>query len=207
MATMGRVLFVALLVLGAVPARSAAQVPDSLNILWRVKVGTQDYMSTVSSSDRNNFPSDGQVFYLYSNQVPGTVPVYRLYSAQGDHMDSRTPGEGGYATEGPLGYAFTAPQPGLVSQVIRGYANGDHSTRHDGEAFPPGYVDEPLGVYGFRRFNHSSSTVRSSSAHAEMPRAPGHTIGHRAPPFGGITMQESASAARRDRPNRTPGRR
>jgi hypothetical protein len=148
----------------ALHGAASAQTPDNLNILWRVKVGAQDYMSTFSKADRDLFPSDGQVFYLYSNQVPGTIPVYRLSNGW-DHMDSTMP-VAGFTNEGPLGYAFTTPQPGAVDQLIRGYntTNGDHSTRHQHENFPPGYVDEPMGFYGFRRFNHQETTFLTSSS-------------------------------------------
>ncbi len=129
-------------------------------ILWRVKVGTRpDLMTTLTSAERDGFPRDGQTFYLPNTQISGTAPIYRLFhpniAGHMDHMDSMTPGEGGYQTEAPVGFGFTAQSSGYgLSRYLRTYksANGDHGTRSSNEAPMAGYVDEALSAWGWARW-------------------------------------------------------
>jgi hypothetical protein len=144
------------------------------NIVWRQRVYSRpDLMSTTRADERDGWPGDGQVWYLPSSQVAGTVPVYRLYhpniGGHMDHMDSLTAGEGGYQTEWDrtLGYAYTnsAAVPGL-SRLVRTYrsATGDHGTRSNNEPVMSGFTDEPLNAYGWSRYNNQNTSLLSTSA-------------------------------------------
>jgi hypothetical protein len=148
----------------------SAQTPletTSLNILWRLVPGGH-YMTSNSPNERNALPSNGAIFYVPSNNIFGTAPLYRLYlSPIGDHMDSLYPGEGGYYTEGILGYPYTTPDalPGL-HQFIR-VDDGTypyHATRSDTDSIP-GYGNASgLSAWGFARPNTATLSLLSLSA-------------------------------------------
>ncbi|WP_437573561.1 hypothetical protein [Sorangium sp. So ce887] len=138
-------------------------------MIWRVKVGTRpDHMSTIQAGERDSFPSDGSVWYLPASAISGTAPLYRLLSPSGtDHMDSTTPGEGGYRTEHTLGHGFTSSggAPGL-SRLYRTYSSttGDHGTRSANEVLPAGYADEALSIHGWSRYNNAVTSMMSTTA-------------------------------------------
>jgi hypothetical protein len=135
--------------------------PVPLHSLIRVLVGTSDRMTTLSSTEAQNFPVEGQIFYLPLTQLTGTIPIYRL-SNGADHMDSLYPNEGGYSSEGILGYVWTNPssKPGVSSFMRAFNANSlDHMSHHQFESLPIGYADEGASGYGFRRYNNSDQTL------------------------------------------------
>ena len=142
-----------------------------LNVLYRVKVGN-DYMTTTSRDERDRFASDGAIFYIPSNNIDGTSPVYRLY-AYPDHMDSVDPNEGGYNTEGILGYPWTTSNgassnggtvPALF-QLIRNYDGvGDHGLQRVVESLPGYDILEGMASYGFGRYNHATESLLTLSA-------------------------------------------
>ena len=140
------------------------QVP--LNILWRVLVGSNDYMTTNSSAERNAFSSssDGQILYVPKYQIDQTGPLYRLFQASSppaDHMESTSPNEANYSAEGILGYPWTNQSTvrGLTPMVRR-YNGHDHATSYEGELFAAGYETiEGLGRYGYHRFNNESESL------------------------------------------------
>lgn len=140
-----------------------AQTPVPLNILWRVVVGSSDRMTTPNPGERNTFPLEGQIFYIPRDPIAGTATLYRLYNGV-DHMDSHTAGEGGYGTEGPLGYAWASQPPG-GSMLIRQYnpSTGDHALRHFAESLA-GYVDELMGTFGYNRYNNADEALVTLSA-------------------------------------------
>jgi hypothetical protein len=145
-----------------------AQTAVPLNILWRVITGSSDRMTSVDPAERDGFPLEGQIFYVPKNSnTPGTTTVYRLFKWNiPDHMDSFTTNEGGYSLDGPIGYPWTSSSAvqGL-SQLIRTFnpSNADHALRHPYETIS-GYIDEPMGVYGFRRFNNQAESLLSLTA-------------------------------------------
>src|SRR5579871_5357958 len=140
-----------------------------LNVLWRIRTGGGDRTITVSSQERDLYPLDGAIFYVPMQPHPslGTVPLYRLYDGN-DHMISLDPHEGaaeGYHVEGILGYPFVAQQPG-TSELIRTYnpSTGHHSLRNNtGLDAEQGYVDQPMGVYGYPRYYKQSEKLLSLS--------------------------------------------
>lgn len=140
-----------------------------LNVLWRIRTGGGDRTITISSQERNLYPLDGAIFYvpMQPHLSVGTVPLYRLYNGS-DHMVSLDPNEGaaeGYHVEGILGYPFVAQQPG-TSELIRTHnpSTGHHSLRNNtGLDTEQGYVDQPMGVYGYPRYYNQSAKLLSLS--------------------------------------------
>ena len=88
-------------------------------------------------------------FYLFSNERPGTVRIYRYYDNDtSDHFyttSSTTPA--GYASEGVIGWGFTSAGSNRVP-IYRWYRSdhGDHA--YTTSSTPPsGYVLEGIGWY------------------------------------------------------------
>jgi hypothetical protein len=134
-----------------------------LGILWRVWVGN-DAMTTGDKNERNNFRSDGQIFYAPQSTVAGTAPFYRLFNGA-DHMDSPTPGEGGYGTEGYLKSGWTAANAPLGTQEIARVFNGsDHATISGFENPPAGYSNrEGFALYANSRYGNLAEGLVSVS--------------------------------------------
>ena len=140
-----------------------------LNILWRICTGGGDRTITADPTERDSYPLDGAIFYVPKRDHPvlGTVPLYRLFNG-GDHMVSLDPHEGeaeGYHVEEILGYPFVSQQPG-TTELIRTYnpLTGHHSLRNStGLDTERGYVDEPLGVYGYPRYYNRGTQLLSLS--------------------------------------------
>jgi hypothetical protein len=97
----------------------------------------------------------GQLFYIPTDQQPGTHPLYRLYEANlDDHMDSIQLGEAGYAFEDRLGYAYDASD-GVTEEIWRWFrpADGRHATAFGEEDLSPqGYQREGILGYGYPRY-------------------------------------------------------
>lgn len=163
-----------------VPIVSAAPpVGTRLNILWRVKPGS-DYMTTNTSGERNAFPPANAVAYVPASNVAGTSALYRLLRGS-DHMDSLTAGEAGYTTEGILGYPFsTSTAVQGLGQLYR-YRNsaGDHALGRSNEsaAFAAqGYSTvQPLNAWAYPRFNRTTDSLLAISG-------------------GGVTIESNAVA-------------
>ncbi len=88
-------------------------------------------------------------FYLFSNERPGTVRIYRYYdSDSSDHFyttSSSTPG--GYVSEGVVGWGFTSAGSNRVP-IYRWYRadHGDHRYTTSSST-PSGYVGEGIEWY------------------------------------------------------------
>jgi hypothetical protein len=159
--------------LGADPAANPKAYHGSvgpylpLNVLWRIDTGGGDKTITNNPVERDSFPLDGAIFYVPMEAHPsiGTVPLYRLFNGR-DHTVSLDPHEGeaqGYHVEGVLGYPFVAQQPG-TSELIRTYnpATGHHSLRNStGLETEQGYIDQPMGVYGYARYYKEATHLLS----------------------------------------------
>jgi hypothetical protein len=137
-----------------------------LNVLWRIRTGGGDRTITADATERDSYPLDGAIFYVPMNEHLdlGSVPLYRLFNGY-DHMVSLDPDEGaaqGYHVEGILGYPFDLQQAG-TSELIRTYnpSTGHHSLRNStGLETEQGYIDQPLGVYGYPRYyNHGTQLL------------------------------------------------
>jgi hypothetical protein len=175
-----RVLALSLLCCGLSSAHSAFGSDDplltlKLNPLWRISFGS-DLASTSDSRERDQHSTSGTIYYLPSlRSESGQTPYFRLLSKGGaDHMDSLISGEGGYATEGVLGYPWTVStaHPGLAP-IVRFYNNqagsnsaGDHAAGiggdllHSAESFPSYIAEAPMG-YAYARFLNSNAETRS----------------------------------------------
>lgn len=101
---------------------------------------TVDWFMTASAGELNNaisngWVSRGVVCYTSPAQVPGTIPLYRLYNPSlTDHVYTTNPQEYNvlqsvfYVPEGIVGYVFpkTSPVPGAVP-LHRFYAGSSHA--------------------------------------------------------------------------------
>jgi hypothetical protein len=177
------VLVVAFLAGSFASAQQLPEQPVPLNMLWRISFGT-DYATTAYAPERDAHAPSGVLFYVPAtgadfNKValPGVTTLYRLVNPSGtDHMDSLSPGEGGYLTDGVLGYPWASQtaRPGLApltriydSQVGNPWT-GDHALMvaadalHPGESFAYYSVDGPVG-YGYARYVNTDQELRSIS--------------------------------------------
>jgi hypothetical protein len=159
------------------------EAPIVLSPLWEMQLGI-DYTSTTNPTERDQHPYVG-IFYIPSqttdsanHTIPGLLPLYRLLNPAGtDHMDSFTAGEGGYNTEGIIGYMWQSggAKPGL-SGLTRYYDNqpqsanaGDHATVVDPSpvAHPQGLAYYALDVvplgYGYARYPGTAVSLASVS--------------------------------------------
>ena len=94
-------------------AQTLPENPVVLNNLWRISFGS-DYATTAGPAEMQQHASSGLLYYVPSTPADPTgqqvQTLFRLLSPGGsDHMDSTIAGEGGYTTEGPLGYPWVAP--------------------------------------------------------------------------------------------------
>ncbi len=179
-------------------AQVGPEAPIKLNTLWEMQLGT-DYTSTTDPAERNLHPYVG-IFYVLSgtsdsanNSIPGVVPLYRLLnSSKTDHMDSPVAGEGGYDTEGSIGYMWSngSAKPGL-SPLTRFYDNqpqsanaGDHATGIDEspiahpQSFPYYALEGALG-FGYARYpgtDLSLASVQGGGVEAKSNAATGCAV-------------------------------
>src|SRR5579862_568169 len=87
--------------------------PVVLNMLWRISFGP-DYAETNERAEMLRNSPSGIIYYVpaapNNPQSAQMQPVYRLFTPHiPDHMPSIKKGEGGYNTEGILGYAWVNP--------------------------------------------------------------------------------------------------
>lgn len=119
-----------------------------LSIMWQVRVGGWDYMTSTLSAERNLFPCFGEIAYIRADT--SIAPLYRLYNGV-EHLDSMIPLPG-YRVDGPLGSPWTTRHavPGLAPLLrVREPATGDHATIR--RLYPiPGYNLD----LNFRRFGY-----------------------------------------------------
>jgi hypothetical protein len=138
-----------------------------LSVLRRCITGT-DYFSTISSNEEPLFTSEGEIAYLPRDYTSTQTSAFYRLRKGADHMESLSINEGGYTSEGVLGYPWNntntsnpAVPPGLtqLKRVIKN--NGDHATIHSADSigYSPaealsGYVaDGSWNAYGFARYN------------------------------------------------------
>ncbi len=164
-------------------AQAVPEAPIVLDTVWEMQLGI-DYTSSTSPTERNLHPHVG-IFYIPSQNkdsakvtIPGLVPLYRLLNQSAtDHMDSTIAGEGGFTTEGILGYVWSngAAKPG-ISGLTRYYDiqpqspnAGDHATVVDpspvahSQALSYYALDvTPLG-YGYVRYPGTDRSLASVS--------------------------------------------
>jgi hypothetical protein len=135
-----------------------------LNILGRWYQPAQtNHISTISPSETPGGGTfEGQTFYIPATPAADRHTFYRLFSSPAfDHMDSTVPGEGGYSTEGPLGYLYNTQVAGTAG-VRRWYSPSaqDHLTGFVGET-PGGYQGEAVMGYGYPRFGNQGEVPLS----------------------------------------------
>jgi hypothetical protein len=164
----------------ALAAINSLPTPVLLNILWRVKIGS-DYTTTTDAGERENFPSDGAIYYIPSSNIANTVPFYRLRNSSGtDHMDSLYAGEGGYITEGLHGYAYSGSTVASgITQLYRYRKGGDHALgRPDEGGYFAGLgysLDGPHAGWAYPRYGNAGTSLLPLTA-------------------GGVTIESNAVA-------------
>lgn len=102
--------------------------PESLTALYRFySRGDNDHYYSTSSSTPRGFVAEGITAYVYSRQVPGTVPMYQSYnSALKDHYYTTVladTGTYGYKLDGIVGYIYPSQVTGS-SAMYRMYNQG-----------------------------------------------------------------------------------
>jgi hypothetical protein len=107
------------------------------------------------------------MYYLANQAISGTTTFYRLCYTSGtftDHMDSNVAGEGGYTTEGPIGYAWTTEGPGMYN-LQRDYNSStlDHATWSPLVAAPSGYTSALFGIFGYPRYGLTRTSLLNVS--------------------------------------------
>jgi hypothetical protein len=142
-----------------------SQTTTVLTTLWETKVGSNDYMSTNSTTERDTYANRGAFIYMPSTNISGTTAFYRLFNGT-EHMDSNVAGEAGYTTEGALGYIWTSPSavPGIDKPNRIYNSTNDHAEVRNGDTIS-GYtnIDAP-NLYGYLRYNNTATVLNSLSA-------------------------------------------
>lgn len=119
-----------------------------------------DHMTSVKGRSESLPPhsvDQGSLFYIAASPISDTQELFRLHSGEPDldHMISFTPGEGGYLTEGNLGYSFTSRFDGM-EPIYRWFSQDpfDHLAGFHNET-PQGYAEEAAYGYGYPRFGEN----------------------------------------------------
>jgi hypothetical protein len=154
---------------------AAPEIPVKLDTLWNLTLGA-DYMSSVDPNERNAHPYTATAYIssgttdVNGTSLQGIQPLYRLLSpSQADHMDSTVAGEGGYTTEGILGYMWSSqshlpyPLPSGIQRIYDSQPSNPHTGDHasiasitypipDFNLFAYYAPDGPPLGYGFSRY-------------------------------------------------------
>lgn len=143
--------------------------PVPLKVLYRSIIGSSDRTTSSEIAEASNYTVEGQILYLSSIQLTGTIPFYRYFNGSTDHKDSINISESGYSLEGTLGYGWTNPNalPGLQLAAFnraRNVSSGDRMSYHQYETLPAGYQAEATLGYGFRRHNNTDTAFINFSA-------------------------------------------
>lgn len=161
-----RSLFYALMASALFTNAALAQQTATLKILWEVNTGS-DYMTAESTTERDLYTNRGALMYVPYGSIAGTVPLYRLWNGSSDHMTSHVAGEGGYTTEGVLGWVWnnaTAVRGlGRFNRLVNPTTN-DHAEVKAGDNISGYTVRETPGIYGYPRYNNVAESLLSLSA-------------------------------------------
>lgn len=142
-----------------------AQTPTVLKILWEVNTGS-DYMTVESAAERDAYTNRGAFMYVPYGSAAGRTALYRLFNGT-DHMTSHVYGEGGYSSEGILGYPWTSPTSVLgLGQLHRRVnpSTGDHAEVRAGDTISGYTVLETPGLYGYPRYNNVAEELLTLTA-------------------------------------------
>jgi hypothetical protein len=135
----------------------------TLKPLYRMVNGTAHLFTTsfeeTKQAQAQGFQPEGIGYFVAKEQMPGTVPLYRLHNAStGDHFYTRDEPEAraaatqGYTNEGVAGYINPSQAPGTVPLYrLQNPSNNHHfyttSAAERSQATASGWKDE--GVAGF----------------------------------------------------------
>ena len=155
--------------------------PTQMSNIRRVRV-RGDYRSAVTTGERQQWVrdggiNDGAVFYLpWASASNVTAKLYREDNGNGVHyrdsMDSPSPGEGGYHTEGIIGVPWTVQKyPWLLPlRRYRDTVTNDHGSFGyvvDGPQYDaplPNYVGEEILGWGYRRWFNTALVPQAVSS-------------------------------------------
>jgi hypothetical protein len=137
----------------------------ALNFIWRAIDNTNgpDRMSSNSTSEIAPFTFDGAIFYVPESAGSGQVPLYRLKSSSGVHMDSTATTEGPYTLDVRLGYPYSTQQAGTTQLIRKVNSGGYHALSMAAETLA-GYSDEDMGIYGYPRYLQATEVYLNLSA-------------------------------------------
>lgn len=134
-----------------------------LNIVYNLTAVNGDIVQSTNPTE--TVMCIGAEFYVPAEGGAERTPLYRMYkSSMSDHMVSTNSGEGGYATEGVLGYPWTSLAL-APNRLIRNYCSSpyDHALQVNSDIWP-NYTKEPLGAYGYRRYEQDRTLFSTVSA-------------------------------------------
>jgi hypothetical protein len=123
---------------------------DPTAVVYRF-YGNGHHFLTLSEQEGINahFSLEGIAFHVLTEQLPGTIPLYRCYAASiSDHFVSpdancENTGRTGYRNEGLYGYVYQQQEPG-TSELFRCFGgHSDHlSTTNPAECTAARYTVE-----------------------------------------------------------------
>ena len=129
-----------------------------MNVLWRIRTGGGDRTITADATERDSYPLDGAIFYVpkkehliwarFHSIVCSTATTTWCHSIL-------TKARLRAITSREFWVTPSISQQAGTSELIRTYSpsTGHHSLRNStGLETEKGYVDQPLGVYGYPRY-------------------------------------------------------
>ena len=147
------------------PPPQSLPTPTVLRTLYRVVVNGADRMTSFGADERSVYPLEAQLYYVLDSQATGQTVLNRMVNAgDTDHADAVDP-LNGYSVDEVLGYPWSgASLPGLT-QMAEGLNSmtGDSAMPIPGENLP-GYVSQPLPVYGYPRYGSAGEVLLTLTA-------------------------------------------
>lgn len=133
-----------------------------LNILWEVKVGANDGMTTTNYSEAAAYPMIGQMYYVPKDSSASKNPIYRLFNRM-DHILSTSSDEGGYLQESIMGYPWKkANKPTGTANMLRGFnsSTGDHAAMSNGYMIPRYSIENFVdNYYAYHRYGGNETKL------------------------------------------------
>nr|WP_294898195.1 hypothetical protein [uncultured Pedobacter sp.] len=165
----------------ALSLSTTTSLQTELKLQWNVLVGSSDYMTTIYTTEANNFPVKGQSYYLPSFSSSSTSPLYRAYNGSKHMVTTSSTGEGNYTVEGNLGYGYNSSSTarGTVN-MFRSYssAQGDYTLSSPNYSIASYTTPQYFSKYGYPRYNSNTSllTLNGSQISIKSNRVAGGAL-------------------------------